>query len=582
MIDPATIAELRVYPPLGVARLGNAAGFPGLRDWAGNDRRYADVAAHSRADDGTGSEKLLGDFRLPSGEIKRQAARFRIYAHLNDGSAVEVTAADARIKWTVAVANLKAGWYEFNTPMDLAAHLTGDALRRNRELSGTQRRRRLDIVPSPRSRLRSQRRSRDLRRRPVLDVAGLSRRVVHRRRRSSDLSRRARGVAQLSSIGGTADLRQQRRLVRRCVRRSGACDSDLPRTAGESGNSWLRFGCAAELRAGPSRRRDGRRCRARGALAEGWLTRPAVTSFTQDVWPIFDRLTGLQWVNHGMFILHGYGSALDARDPAVIQRLASGGKPDKPWRQRLFQLFRDPAASGPLATATLPHIFGDGVDTQLGPSPDATGLLTLTPTQYQHLRRWADGAFAADWPGSAPPAKTFAQLSALEQVEHLKRAPLHDCLGGPFHPAIELTWVMRIPRLWSEAYRLKILEQQEPAHQDFGAALTPAQCVGVGGPYDGVARGCTDPLPRRAVADRSYLLQLLRRVHAIGVPLVTDLLGSARAGSGPGHGPLSARRRHCDRPARASASGAQASCPSLRLAARRPRLRLLRPPLEDG
>ena len=34
-------------------------------------------------------------------EIKRQAARFRIYAHLKDGSVKEVTAASAQIEWRV-------------------------------------------------------------------------------------------------------------------------------------------------------------------------------------------------------------------------------------------------------------------------------------------------------------------------------------------------------------------------------------------------------------------------------------------------------------------------------------------------
>ena len=48
------------------------------------------------------------------GAIHYQAARFRVYAHMNDGSVREVTSDDATIEWRVSVANLKAGWYEFN------------------------------------------------------------------------------------------------------------------------------------------------------------------------------------------------------------------------------------------------------------------------------------------------------------------------------------------------------------------------------------------------------------------------------------------------------------------------------------
>ena len=38
---------------------------------------------------------------------------------------------------------------------------------------------------------------------------------------------------------------------------------------------------------------------------QGWLERPASPSFDEDVFPIFKRLSGLQWVNHGLFVLHG-------------------------------------------------------------------------------------------------------------------------------------------------------------------------------------------------------------------------------------------------------------------------------------
>jgi hypothetical protein len=84
-----------------------------------------------------------------TGEIKRQAARFRVYAHMRDGTIQEVTTDSATIEWRVAIANLKAGWYEFNQAMDLGA-LSQDAKPRNLELNlPPEARRRLDIVPSP-------------------------------------------------------------------------------------------------------------------------------------------------------------------------------------------------------------------------------------------------------------------------------------------------------------------------------------------------------------------------------------------------------------------------------------------------
>ncbi len=73
--------------------------------------------------------------------------------------------------------------------------------------------------------------------------------------------------------------------------------------------------------------------------------------------------------------------------------------------------------------------------------------------------------------------------------KELERAALSDCLGGPFHPGIELTWTMRIPYIWKAPYRLKVMPSDAPARQDWGEMLTPSACLAVNGPYDGVSAG---------------------------------------------------------------------------------------------
>ena len=59
----------------------------------------------------------------------------------------EATAASAKIEWRVCIANLKAGWYEFNQAMDLGP-LSQSALQRNRELVLPDARWKLDITPT--------------------------------------------------------------------------------------------------------------------------------------------------------------------------------------------------------------------------------------------------------------------------------------------------------------------------------------------------------------------------------------------------------------------------------------------------
>jgi hypothetical protein len=190
-------------------------------------------------------------------------------------------------------------------------------------------------------------------------------------------------------------------------------------------------------------------------------------------------------VNHGLFILHGFGSPLDARSPAVIDRLRNVSREQEPWRRTVLALFRDPNNS-PLVEALLPQIYGDAYGEQ---QTDPRAYLSVTKIQYAHLERWAAGTFDDDWPGRAPSPPDFASLSADEQILHLERASLHDCLGGPFHPGIELTWTVRLASIWQEAYRLKVLGTDAPARQDYGETLTPAVCVGPGGPFDGLAAG---------------------------------------------------------------------------------------------
>ena len=153
--------------------------------------------------------RLVADFRTESGEIKRQAARFRVYAHLKDGSVVEVTAASAQIEWRVAIANLKAGWYEFNQAMDLPRGLAREARQRNRNAVSARRPRRARYRAEAAQHRRAQCRRGRVRRRRVLGQEGLSRRVADRRRRPAAVSRRARRVRAVQAGHEADDLRQQ-------------------------------------------------------------------------------------------------------------------------------------------------------------------------------------------------------------------------------------------------------------------------------------------------------------------------------------------------------------------------------------
>lgn len=104
-LNPADIVEVAVYPSLDIARVGNA---PGELDFV----TASEVIGGTPAD--------AGALRSAQGALKRQAVSFRIYAKLTSGQVPELTLDDdIEIQWRVAVANLKAGWYEFTNALDL-------------------------------------------------------------------------------------------------------------------------------------------------------------------------------------------------------------------------------------------------------------------------------------------------------------------------------------------------------------------------------------------------------------------------------------------------------------------------------
>jgi hypothetical protein len=471
---------LRVYPPLGIARVGNAD--PGDSDYVIGSEVIGGTATKP---DGTPAVHLE-DFRMPKGEIKRQAARFRVYAKPKNGAVVELTAANCQITWTVAIANLKAGWYEFNQAMDLPRNMAQPAKRRNATMRGGKGRGYLDITP-----VQQQISGTNSPAVAFGDGTFWGKPVYLGELRTDSLGR----LLFLGGNGTSQSFRPGYNPVT-FANNDGWHDdvSDGPVRA----TVIFADGSTAEAEPGyvattPPNFAPGLvglvtmdDAVRETFMGQGWLKSPTATSFSKDVWPIFDRLTGLQWVDHGLFVVHGAGSPLDARDLKTIARLSDASAANAVWRGKVLALFRNPAnAAQPLVADAVPKIFGDAYGEN---DEDARAELAVTPTQYWHLKNWADGNFSPAWKG-IPATSAFDSLSPEDQIEHLNRASLHDCLGGPFHPGIELTWTMRLASVWSGAYRLKVLAGTDPARQDYSPVLTPAACMAPDGPYDGVAAG---------------------------------------------------------------------------------------------
>jgi L-lysine epsilon oxidase-like protein len=425
-----TIGKVRIFPPIGIARLGNS------------ENGYF-----------TGPE-TPGDPLVPAGGyrdsdaagfIKRQAARFHLFAYdENDALIGEITADQADISWTVHIANTKAAAERFHPKSVTAPPLRNATFQTNRN----------QLLLDPGS----------------VSIAG----------KNPDFSDLAKSKAMNLAKDLTIDQLFLNASVRFVLGTVTIDDQSLLLVLGGHGESKSPIG--ASLSGGDFADHDGwyddvsdgvvsasvkLKDGSTPEVLDAWVIvappkyapglRPLVTlydtleqsaisrnlmaslladpqfkpSFTKHVYPILLRAANMHWVysnGSAQFSLIQFHRFLNNVPPAnravVFSRLS---KPS-------------PVPGNPGLGGDMPRMWSD-----LYPSgPNGT----LTATQYHILQMWKDGNFLDDWNGSPgiPPAGVTP--------EGLTRAALEPCVGGAFFPGIEASWKLRDEYSFVEAFRL--------------------------------------------------------------------------------------------------------------------------------
>jgi hypothetical protein len=489
MSESDRIVRCAIHPAIGISRVGNAPP---------DDFYLAPEIPGHPADPGPSG------YKTPAGEIRREAARFRVYGYDEAGKVVqEITAVDAEIVWEVHLANRKAAWYQFLNALDLKQFAMTPGFR-NGTIAGALRN---DLVIDPGAKR----------------ISGRDRKGPEYAFDQGWISFTPGNPIQvpLGEIRTDAD---GRLIVIGGAGHSASASGALAVTFANN-DGWYDDTSDGPVRA--TVRIGGRELTAEPAmvavtppnygqglhgvvtmydvvydlfLSQGWIAPPEKLTFWEHIFPLFARLVGNQWVNQGIYFLFGAGSPSDLTDPAYLEKLASPDPQFRREREHLFHWFRQPpppwddpsprAHLPPPEPAGLPPYYGDGVD-----YPDSTIYdLAITPTQFEWLRRWAEGDFTTGEHSHAPQWK-LADLAVADQPAALDRAPLEDCLGGPFHPGIELTWPMRVPSMWRRPgesgllYRLNVLPPEQPPKDDYGPLLTPAIVLGPDGPLQASGPG---------------------------------------------------------------------------------------------
>jgi hypothetical protein len=445
----ADISYCSIYPGIGIARVGNSP-----------RAFFVGPEAPGRAADPPGG------FKDSAWRVKRQVARFRVYAFDNAGQVVrELTADDATIVWTVHLANKKASGFEFQgAAAEAAAGQGGPPLPlRNADIQNTadnpQARRGLEIDPGPRS-ISGVNQSG-----PRFDTGTFLGKPVPLGELQTDEAGR---LLVFGGFGHSASARENNPVVEyanndrwhddtsdgpvtaRVVLKGGAevpvRDSAWvivtpPDFAPAVDNVVTLYDVLREV-----------------AVGKGWLPAPDKVSFTRDVLPILARVAGYQWVNASALRGHGPGRPGNFLDPDLLKLLADKTDAGKAARQHVFDRLRNPAPATPqeaVAQANLrfmPQLSGDEGYTTEG---EPTTWFSVLRSQYALLKRWAEGNFDADWNGAAPPPPLFGQIPLADQPDALDRAALEHGVGGPFFPGIEMTYIARDPGLYARPFRLR-------------------------------------------------------------------------------------------------------------------------------
>ncbi|NOK20070.1 LodA/GoxA family CTQ-dependent oxidase [Corallococcus carmarthensis] len=157
-----------------------------------------------------------------------------------------------------------------------------------------------------------------------------------------------------------------------------------------------------------------------------------VPNFQAEIRPILARPAVYQWVAN----INSQGTA---GHDGVVQ---PSGAPSN-----FFGYLRQPGHENDPTPALMPKLAGDDPlqgEPNVIPSPSSK-YLTLTRTQYFLLQQFSKQLYSKD----PPPASTVGPGEALD------RAVLENCVGGPFCPGIEMTWLCRDPAIYEEPFRIK-------------------------------------------------------------------------------------------------------------------------------
>lgn len=456
------IVKYAIYPPIGIARVGNSPD-----EWFVGP----EVPGHFT--------NPPGGYKDSQGRIKRQAAKFRVYGVDRDGNGVaELPADNTEIQWTVHLANKKADWYHIEFAMDIPE---AKSVERRNPLF---KRDRKDLIIDPGPRSVSVKN---------LTAAFNTGKFLDKDVPLGEILIDSNGhLLVLGGSGSSAGV-TNKQITGFDNEEWYDDNADGPVTAQVKINGKEVEVDPAWVIVAPPDFAPGIRSVVtlydlayQVAVNHFKSPEPKKISFAEHVYPIFETLANLQWVNAGLFLDLGWGTTEHFLDPHVVDKLADNSEQNESFRVGIFKKFRKPDEL-PVRPDALPPIYGDARGSR-APQDSPRKFLSLTSLQYRWLKKWALGDFQSDYDKKALMPRRFEDVKLEDRPKALTRAALENCQGGPFHPGCEAPWIMRQPLVYASEFRIKHKPANSP-EVDYGEVLSPQTALSSDGPLNGSSAG---------------------------------------------------------------------------------------------
>ncbi len=485
--------QYEIHPRVGVARLGNAPdAFYLSPETVGGLPIECDSSGNPIIKDG--SVQFVKAFKDSVGRVKRQAAKFRVFERTADGTR-EVSLADDKVEkivWTAHIANKKPIWFTFS-------ELQGDLefgsensyenqhIPRNNPDTTGEARKALMIDPGPRSV------------ETPGDVVPFSRYNIPSDYKYGSFPPVGSGGAQIDSLGelrmdsdgnlialgafgnvtGSGDITSFRGaagywddisdgfvMATIHLKDGTTVDADpgwlivgSPKYAPELVNITTLYDTMYDVAlrfmdADPNIYKGG--ADTGGAFPDHQGYTPLkgfnpdyVVNFTTQIKPIIERMQSYRWVADIPYLSDFAHPGFNLADPS---------EENKKNRMRYFNFFRvpvlpqdysewiDKVKNGPNQLFSsegiplMPLNSGDNSVTNIGP---IYKFETLSATQYFFMNQWAEGKFVVG----------DGEQSYSDQLDE---AGVGNCVGAPFSPGIETTWITRNAPIYSAPFQFKL------------------------------------------------------------------------------------------------------------------------------